>query len=161
MKVIRILLPLVVVSCIVSVLNLEAQRGMPPGQSQAGGAPSAKPPTPTTPPTPKTPKTPPTTASQHLAAQPKLAATLQPLLPAGTDLQAAATGFKNLGEFVAAVHVSNNLDIPFDQLKTQLTGPTPKSLGAAIKTLKPSADAAAEVKKAEAQAKKDQAGKGL
>lgn len=159
MKVIRILLPLVVASCIVSVLNLEAQRGgTPPGQSQGGGAQSAKPTTPTPPPTPKTP---PMTPSQHLAAQPKLAATLQPLLPAGADLQAAAIGFKNLGEFVAAVHVSHNLDIPFDQLKTALTGPAPKSLGAAIKTLKPSADAAAEVKKAEAQAKKDQAGKGL
>jgi len=29
--------------------------------------------------------------------------------PPGTNLQSAATGFKNLGQFVAAVHVSHNL----------------------------------------------------
>jgi hypothetical protein len=31
------------------------------------------------------------------------------LLPAGADLQAAASGFATLGDFVAALHVSSNL----------------------------------------------------
>jgi hypothetical protein len=34
----------------------------------------------------------------------------------------AAYGFKNLGQFVAATNVSQNLKIPFDQLKVQMTG---------------------------------------
>jgi hypothetical protein len=95
------------------------------------------------------------TAGQHLARQPQLAARLQPLLPPKTDLQVASAGFDQLGAFVSAVRVSDNLKIPFDQLKTLLTGPEPKSLGQAIKELRPAADVAAEVRKAEAQAKKD------
>src|SRR5262245_20222033 len=62
---------------------------------------------------------------------------LQALLPAGTNIQQAAMGFKSLGQFVAAVHVSHNLGIPFAQLKTQMTGPPPESLGKAIHSLDP------------------------
>src|SRR5262252_1459203 len=86
--------------------------------------------------------------SQKLAANPKLDSKLQSLLPSGTNLQTAASGFKNLGQFVAAVHVSHNLGIPFAQLKcTELatadacpgmTVPSKAShLGPAIQTLKP------------------------
>ena len=57
------------------------------------------------------------------------------LFPAGTDLQAAASGFKNLGDFVSAAHVSNNLGIPFADLKTRLLACD--ILGAAIQALKP------------------------
>jgi hypothetical protein len=46
----------------------------------------------------------------------KLSSNLQGLLPPGTDLQAAAGGFKKLGMFAAAVHVSRNLGINFDDL---------------------------------------------
>src|SRR5205085_194946 len=60
--------------------------------------------------------------SQRLTDNTKLASKLQSLLPAGTDLQQAAQGFKNLGQFGAAVHVSHNLGIPFDQLKARMTG---------------------------------------
>jgi hypothetical protein len=66
-----------------------------------------------------------------------LAARLQPLLPAGVTADAAAAGFKNTGQFIAALHVSKNLGIPFDELKAQMTGPEAKSLGQAIHTLKP------------------------
>jgi len=72
------------------------------------------------------------------------------LLPAGTDLKAAATGFGNLGEFVAAAHVSNNLGIPFADLKTRLLAGD--SLGAAIQALKPGADAQLEANRARARA---------
>lgn len=132
----------------------DEQRGGPP-KGQAGQA--AKPPKPPQAATPAAPKGP-QTASQHLVAQPKLAAKLQPLLPPATNMQTASAGFKNLGQFVAAVHVSHNLAIPFDQLKLRLTGPEPVSLGKAIQELKPGVNAAAEVKRAEAQARKDQEG---
>src|SRR5690242_15676338 len=90
-----------------------------------------------------------------LARNPQLASKLQALLPPGTDLQAAAAGFKNLGQFVAAVHVSKNLGIPFDQLKAAMTGNPPLSLGKAIQQLDPSANAKAAVKTAEKQAHQD------
>ena len=93
--------------------------------------------------------------SQRLTDNTKLASKLQGLLPAGTNLQQAAQGFKNLGQFVAAVHVSHNLGIPFDQLKAKMTGTSPESLGKAIHDLKPSADSKTEAKKGEKQAKHD------
>jgi hypothetical protein len=37
-----------------------------------------------------------------------------------TGLQTAASGFKNQGQFIAALHVSHNRNIPFDQLKTDM-----------------------------------------
>jgi hypothetical protein len=78
--------------------------------------------------------------------------------PPGTNLQSAATGFKNLGQFVAAVHVSHNLAFHFDQLKAKLTGSNPQSLGRAIHGIDPNLNAKtvkADVKTAEKQAKQD------
>lgn len=93
-------------------------------------------------------------ASFHqLVDNKKLAAKLAELLPPGTDLQDASAGFKNLGQFVAAVHVSKNLGIPFADLKAKIMGGD--SLGAAVKALRPKSDSDAEVKKAEKQADKD------
>ena len=88
--------------------------------------------------------------STRLSSNTKLSGKLQSLLPPGTDLQAAASGFKNLGQFVAAVHVSHNLGIPFDQLKAKMQGPPTESLGKAIHQLKPEANAKAETKTAKA-----------
>ena len=56
---------------------------------------------------------------------------------------------------MAALHVSHNLNIPFDQLKGKMTGKPPISLGKAIHELDPNVDAKAETKKAQHQAKKD------
>lgn len=95
------------------------------------------------------------TPGELLTQNTKLAGKLKGLLPPNTDLQAASSGFKNLGEFVAAVHVSHNLDIPFSDLKGKLTGPHAESLGKAIHELKPDADANAEVKKAKHEADDD------
>jgi hypothetical protein len=95
------------------------------------------------------------TASEILSRNTKLSSKLQSLLPPGTNLQQAENGFKNLGQFVAAVHVSHNLGIPFDQLKAKMTGPPPESLGKAIHDLKPAADAKTESKKANKQAGQD------
>lgn len=90
-----------------------------------------------------------------LSSNTQLAGKLQALLPPGTNLQQAAQGFKNLGQFVAAVHVSKDLGIPFDQLKAKMTGPGAESLGKAIQQLDPSANAKAALKQAEREAKSD------
>jgi hypothetical protein len=67
-------------------------------------------------------KTVPTTTatSTNLPKNPRLVERLAKLLPEGTDMNLAALGFKNQGQFVAAVHVSNNLGIPFAQLKLKM-----------------------------------------
>ena len=95
------------------------------------------------------------TADEQLAKNSKLSSKLQVMLPPNTNLQDAAKGFKNLGQFVAAVHVSHNLGISFDQLKAMMTGSHHDSLGAAIRALKPDADAKSEAKKAKQEADDD------
>lgn len=94
-------------------------------------------------------KTPPELLQQNT----KLADNVAKLLPAGTDLKLAADGFKNLGEFVAAAHVSNNLGIPFADLKAKILGG--ESLGGAIQALRPEADGLIEARKARARAEDD------
>jgi hypothetical protein len=97
-------------------------------------------------------------AGALLAKNSALASRLQPLLPAGTNLHTAATGFKNLGQFVAAVHVAHNLNIPFDQLKNLMTGPDHDSLGRAIAAVEPNlshATVKSDVKTADKQAHQD------
>jgi hypothetical protein len=49
----------------------------------------------------------------------------------GQDAQTACSGFKNLGQCVAAAHVAKNLNIPggFDTLKAKMTGGGAVSLG--------------------------------
>lgn len=85
----------------------------------------------------------------------KLSSKLDGLLPAGTTAQQACSGFKNLGECVSAIHVSHNLDVPFEELKGRITGKTPEKLGQAIHQLKPEVDSKAEAKRAQKQAKSD------
>lgn len=94
------------------------------------------------------------TPDQMLEKNTGLSAKLQDLLPPGTDLQQAVAGFRNLGQFVAAVHVAYNLGIPFDQLKSQMVD-AKLSLGQAIQLLKPEADAPAEAEEGEEQAAED------
>lgn len=87
------------------------------------------------------------------AGDPRLAGTLSKLLPAGTDLRAEASGFRTLGDFVAAAHVSNNLAIPFAHLKAKII--KGDSLGEAIQALRPDTDAQIEARKARAMAADD------
>jgi hypothetical protein len=95
----------------------------------------------------------------------KLAQKLTALLPSGMTLATASSGFKNLGQFVAALHVYKNLDIASS---TACSGKTAsacwdsfasvvqaKSLGGAIKQFDPTVSASAETKKANKQAKED------
>jgi hypothetical protein len=83
----------------------------------------------------------------------QLANMLQSRLPVGTNVVSAAGGFRNLGQFVAAVNVSHNLRIPFSKLKTDMVT-NRMSLGQSIQALRPSADASRETERAETQARR-------
>jgi hypothetical protein len=92
-----------------------------------------------------------TPVQQKLQKNTNLADKLRTRLPANTDLMDAAKGFKNLGQFVAAVNVSNNLGLDFTQLKTRMVDDG-MSLGQAIQTEKKTVDVETEVHRAETQA---------
>ena len=66
---------------------------------------------------------------------PQLRARLQAMLPFGMTLEQAAEGFRNQGQFIAAVQQSNNHDISFSALKTEMTGDNSLSLGQAMRKL--------------------------
>ena len=66
--------------------------------------------------------------TKNVALQSKLATRLTALGYGGTVFE-AAYGFKNLGQFVAATNISQNLGIPFEQLKLQMTGLTVDATG--------------------------------
>ncbi len=78
---------------------------------------------------------------------------LAAIVPEGMSAQEACTGFKSVEECVATLHVSQNLSIPFPDLKSKVTGGA--KLGAAIHQLKPDANVKAELRKAEEQARSD------
>jgi len=102
--------------------------------------------------------------NERFQNDPAFAAKIQKLLPQGTDLKMAESGFKNRGQFIAALHVAKNLGIPFDQLKDKMMGVDPQtgkttsapvSLGKAIHELKPALtpdQANDQAKKAEKEA---------
>jgi hypothetical protein len=89
----------------------------------------------------------PDTPTTTYVKNPRLEERLRLMLPAGMTVQDASLGFKNWGQFVAAVHVSRNLGLDFNALKAAMTGipvgsppgtlPTtaPLSLGQAIHSL--------------------------
>src|SRR4051812_22202372 len=105
---------------------------------------------------------------QKLTSNTKLSGKIQTLT--GMDAQTACTGFKNLGQCVAAAHVSQNLGLKFADMKdtmlalnpdgTPNTTAKPMSLGKAIQTLKPAADSKTEIKKANEQTEGDTSNSG-
>lgn len=98
------------------------------------------------------PLTTPTKVQLKLQRNTNLADKLQSRLPAGTNLMLASAGFRNLGQFVAAVNVSNNLGIPFSQLKTRMVDQG-MSLGQAIQDTRPqTSDTTIVVHRAESDA---------
>lgn len=64
----------------------------------------------------------------------------------------SCSGFKSLEDYMAAVHASQNLGIPFDKLKERLQ--TGRSLQEAIRDLRPGTNYKSEARKAEFQAQK-------
>jgi len=100
----------------------------------------------------------PTTQSDPAATAQSSASTAQStrlaaIVPAGMSAQEACAGFRSVEECVATLHVSQNLSIPFPDLKSKVTGGA--KLGAAIHQLKPDANVKAELRKAEEQARSD------
>jgi hypothetical protein len=57
------------------------------------------------------------------------------MLPSGMTLEQAADGFRNQGQFTAALQQSHNHDISFVDLKAAMTGDNPLSLGQAMRKL--------------------------
>ena len=96
----------------------------------------------------------PSTIAARIESHPQLASRLRLMLPQGMTLETAAKGFKNQGQFIAALHVSQNLEIPFEQLKTEMVT-NHQSLGQSIHILKPLTDATTEVHRAEREAHDD------
>jgi hypothetical protein len=98
---------------------------------------------------------------------------IDPLTGMTMTLDKASMGFKNQGQFIAALHVSQNLGIPFATLKSNMVTVTPGvagqpatatqtgSLGQAIQASKTTANVTTEVQKAEAQAAADLQSAGL
>ncbi len=97
------------------------------------------------------------TVSDQLARNANLMSRLKALsiFPADADLTKEAAQFRNLGQFVAAAHVSQNLEIPWAAMKAKMIGDHPVSLGKAIEQLKPQADSKTEASKAEKEADTD------
>jgi hypothetical protein len=93
----------------------------------------------------------------------------------GMPASKACAGFKNLGQCVAAAHVSKNLGISFDCLRSEMTGAAPlstskcpagtgtqgMSLGKAIQTLDSHVNPKSESKKGETQAQQDMKSSGV
>ena len=96
----------------------------------------------------------PVTPGPNVPKNPKLQARLQAMLPAGMTLDEAAAGFKNQGQFIAAVHASNRLGVEFQEIKVLMVDQG-SSLGQAIQTLKPGVDAEVEANAAQSQATQD------
>ena len=114
--------------------------------------------------------TPDNAVAQKLSTKSNILKKVQSALGAGADLNGATAGFKNFGQFVAAINVSNNLGIDFADLKAAMTGinldghttatagttsVTTMSLGQAIQKLKPGVDAETVARNALTQADKE------
>jgi hypothetical protein len=93
-----------------------------------------------------------TAVQQKLQKNTNLAAKVASRLPLGTDVIAAAAGFKNLGQFVAAANVSHNLGLSFTELKTKMVTDG-MSLGQAIQSVRPATTATIEAQRAEYDAR--------
>lgn len=78
----------------------------------------------------------PSTVQKDLLRNEVLADTLRARLPQGTDLTAAAAGFRRLELFVATVHASTNVELPFFQLKRRIVNDG-MTLGQAIQDMLP------------------------
>jgi hypothetical protein len=88
-------------------------------------------------------------ASDPVSGNTRLAA----LVPAGMSPHEACTGFKDVSECSTALHLSQNLNIAFPEVRERVVGGL--TLEATVHALKPSANAHIEVHRAEQQASED------
>jgi hypothetical protein len=90
-----------------------------------------------------------------IASKPQLNARITAMLPKGMTLNQASRGFRNQGQFIAALHVSQNLGCDcFRQVKADMTVKH-MSLGQSIQDVKKTANTTVEVHRAETEADHD------
>ena len=75
--------------------------------------------------------------ADNIAKSPQLEARLKAMLPSGMTLEQASDGFRNQGQFIAALEASKNQNIDFVKLRAEMTGDDALSLGQAVQKLKP------------------------
>lgn len=76
------------------------------------------------------------TIAANIAKTPRLEARLKAMLPRGMTLEQASEGFRNQGQFIAALEASRSNNIDFVKLKAEMTGDDPLSLAQAVQKLK-------------------------
>jgi hypothetical protein len=103
----------------------------------------------------------PKSIDQVLHDDTKLSAKLQAMLPANVTPQQACAGFMTLEQCVTAIHVAQNLKVPFADLKAKTTGKGSVSLQKAIEQMAANVNAKDEAKKAKKQAGEDMKGVNL
>ena len=91
----------------------------------------------------------------------QLSARLKDMLPAPLSPEQACAGFKTLEQCVTAIHLAQNLKIPFADLKAKTTGKGSVGLRKAIEQMAANANAKDELKKAKKQAADDMKGTSL
>jgi hypothetical protein len=91
----------------------------------------------------------------------RLSAKLQDMLPADVSPQQACAGFKTLEQCVTAIHLAQNLKLPFAELKAKTTGKGSVGLQKVIEQMAANANAKDELKKAKKQAADDMKGTNL
>src|ERR1700730_17552390 len=121
-------------------------------EDQAGAAQPSMPSTDPTTQSATVPQTDPSATAQSSAATAQ-STRLAAIVPSGMSAQEACAGFRRVDECAATLHASQNLSIPFPDLKSRVTGGA--KLGTAIHQLKPDANVKAELRKAEEQARSD------
>ena len=88
------------------------------------------------------------------ASTPALHDRSKPILNRGTKVEIAAEGFSSAEQFATVAYAARNTEVPFMVLKHRVLDER-KSLAAAIRESKPGIDAAAEVLRARAAARRD------
>jgi hypothetical protein len=76
------------------------------------------------------------TIAERIAMNPQQKARIEAALAGtGLTLEQAAEGFRNQGQFIAAVNAAQNENLSFVDLKAKMTGDNPMSLGQALQAL--------------------------
>ena len=81
------------------------------------------------------PVTPPNALSMKISKNPQQLARFSAMLPKGMTLEQATTGFRNQGQFIAALNASKNQGVSFADLQTAMTVDG-LSLGQAVRQLR-------------------------
>jgi len=93
--------------------------------------------------------------AQKIQSKPTLAARIKPLMPPGMTMEDASAGFADEAHFITALHVARNLDVPFAELKIEVTSSEGDALARAVRALKPTENHGVAVTLAERQTRHD------